>query len=120
MHDHTSTLQFASNELERALERFDWLADEVRDEAHQCRVADLRSTLADPQARTSAKERALVVMALLGTARAAAGLRWFDPHGEHRRVRLLHRLAVRECARRRKPCTKPGRGRFEPGLTRSA
>lgn len=90
-----------TDELQRALERFDWLADQMRDEVFGAEIADIRAVLADSTARTAAKERALVVLALSTRASAEAALRWFDAAGEHPRVRLLHRLARRECARRR-------------------
>ncbi len=96
---------------QRAIERFDWLADELRDAVSGVDVADLQQTLHDPEARTAAKERALVMLGLLASAHASAVLAWFDPAGEHWRVRMLHRLVVSECARRRAPAVGPRRAR---------
>jgi hypothetical protein len=100
-HDQTKRT-FQPDELQRALERFDWLVEQVRDEVHQSDVLELQGVLTAPDARTSAREHALVVLGLLGTAEAVAALRWFDPTDHHRRVRLCHRLAKRECTRRRR------------------
>ncbi len=102
MIDSTYTIEFEGGELRRALERFDWLAEQVRDRVHDARAGELQCVLQDVRSRVSAKERALVMLGLLATARAHAALAWFDSAGEHRRVRLLHRLAKRECARRRR------------------
>ena len=92
---------FQPGELQRALERFDWLVEQVRDEVHRSDVVELQRVLTDPGTRTSARERALVILGLLGTAEAIAALQWFDLTGHHRRVCLCHRLARRECTRRR-------------------
>lgn len=101
MIDSKETRGFEGGELRRALERFDWLADELRDEAHAVSAERMQRVLSDAGARVSAKERALVVLGLQASAIAHAALVWFDAAGEHRRVRLLHRLAKRECERRR-------------------
>lgn len=84
-----------------AQQRFEWLRDAVRDEIHRCDVAGLWRCLQDEDRRTADKERALVMLAMLGSARAAALLEWYDARGRHWRVQLLHRLARRECRRRR-------------------
>lgn len=84
-----------------AMERFDWLHDGLRDQVHAADAAALGEVLKDENARTSSQERALTLLALLGSARAEALLEWFDPGCAHWRVRLLHRIARRECARRR-------------------
>jgi|GEM_PF-6599523 len=84
-----------------ALQRFDWLYDSLRDEVSTADAAALGEVLRDPSARTASKERALILLALLGSARAEALLEWFDPGEAHWRVQWLHRLARRECARRR-------------------
>lgn len=91
----------SSGELQRALERFDWIVEEVRDLVCGADAGELGEVLGDEGARTSAKERALVTLGLMATARAEAALRWWDSTGEHPRVRILHRLANRECSRRR-------------------
>lgn len=91
----------ASMDLQRVLERFDWIVENVRDEVHRTDVESLRVVLADDEARLSEKERALVMLGLLGNARAEALLRWWRCDTEHDRLRLLHRLASSECARRR-------------------
>lgn len=101
MIDVTRSTFLTTDEIERALERFDWIADEVRDQAHAADVEALADVLGQPGARTSAKERAMVELAFVATARAEAALRWFDASGEHARVGLLRELALSECARRR-------------------
>ncbi|QDG50320.1 hypothetical protein FIV42_06105 [Persicimonas caeni] len=83
-----------------ALERFEWLVDRCADQVSGACPERLAKTLVDASVRTSSKERALVILGLLGTVRAQAVLRWFDPAGQHWRVRLLHRLATRACANR--------------------
>lgn len=84
-----------------ALQRFEWLYESLRDEVSTADAAALGEILGDPRARTASKERALILLAMLGSARAEALLEWFDAAGAHWRVRWLHRLACRECARRR-------------------
>lgn len=84
-----------------AQQRFEWLRDAVRDEVHRCDTAALGRCLRDARGRTADKERALVILGLLGSAGAAAILEWYDARGEHWRVQLLQRLARRECNRRR-------------------
>jgi hypothetical protein len=91
-----------NHSVERALDRFDWLIEQVRDEVHRSDIFEIQGVLGDPEARTSAKERALVILGLLGTAEAGAMLQWFDSTDQHWRVCLLHRLAKRECTRRRR------------------
>lgn len=91
----------ASSRLRAANQRFDWLCDELRDDVCRADAAALGQVLGDATARTASQERALIMLGLLGSARAEAQLEWFDPVGAHWRVRLLHRLARRECARRR-------------------
>jgi hypothetical protein len=110
------TASFEEGELSRALERFDWLADELRDEVHAASVEMLQDVLADADSRVSAKERALVMLGLQASAAARATLAWFDASGEHWRVRLLHRLARRECERRRQRHA----AEREPGCRRAA
>jgi hypothetical protein len=101
MIDSTHTASLSTDDIERALERFDWIADDVRDQAHCADVEALAEVLARPGARTSAKERAMVTLAFVATARAEAALRWFDADGAHARLKLLCQLALSECARRR-------------------
>lgn len=96
---HSSSL--TTDDIERALQRFDWIADEVRDQVHGADVEALADVLGQAGARTSAKERAMVKLAFLATARAQAALRWFDADGEHARLGLLRELALSECSRRR-------------------
>lgn len=83
------------------MERFEWLYDSLRDEVCTADAAALGEVLGDANARTSCQERALTLLALLSSARAEALLEWFDPRPAHWRVQLLHRMARRECARRR-------------------
>ena len=94
--------QFGEGELCRALERFEWLAEEMRDQVHAACAETLQQVLIERGGRVAAKERALVTLGLMGSAHAEAALAWFDSAGAHPRVRLLHRLARRECARRRR------------------
>lgn len=84
-----------------AMQRFEWLYDSLRDEVSGVDAAALGEVLRDPGARTAAQERALILLAMLGSARAEALLEWFDPRQAHWRVQWLHRLAQRECAKRR-------------------
>lgn len=90
-----------SSQRAAALQRFEWLYESLRDEVSTADAAALGEILGDPRARTASKERALILLAMLGSARAEALLEWFDAAGAHWRVRWLHRLACRECARRR-------------------
>jgi hypothetical protein len=116
MHTYDRSRPVISGELEQALERFDWLIEQVRDEVHRSDIFEIQGVLDDPKARTAAIERALVVLGLLGTAEANAALKWFDPTGHHRRVRLLHRLAEHECRWRRHPSRHLRRGRARSGV----
>lgn len=100
MIDTSEIGEFQGGELERAMERFEWMAEEVRDRVWSVCVDAQQQVLCDPTARVSAKESALVMLGLGASARAHAVLLWFDSAGEHRRVRLLHRIARRECRRR--------------------
>ena len=84
-----------------AQQRFDWLIEEVGDRVHASDCRELQATLVGGEARTAQKERALVILGLMGTARAEAALRWYDSEGAPPRVSLLRRLALRECVRRR-------------------
>lgn len=101
MHAHATKSTHVARPMQRAIERVDWLIEQVRDEVHRADIARLRERLAAPDGRTADKERALVILGLHASARAEAALRWFDSSDEHERVRFVHRLARRECRRRR-------------------
>lgn len=85
--------------LERAMVRFGRLVDELAHETHTP-VMRLAAILVSVDSRISERERAMVGLALIGTARASRVLEWFDASAYPSRVVVLKQICLGECRRR--------------------
>lgn len=73
-------------------ERFEWLADELRDDLSQTHSITAALVLADPDSRVSDIERALVSLALKATADSGLLLDAYQPPAYPERLALLHQI----------------------------
>ncbi|MGM0557252.1 MAG: hypothetical protein ACQEVA_12790 [Myxococcota bacterium] len=87
--------------LERTLQRFEHLVEEVAESARRPLMA-LASELVDVDSRLSERERAMIELALIGTPEALRVLEWFDPQPYPPRLHLLQKVCLGECRRRRR------------------
>ncbi len=85
-------LEFRIEETVLQCERFEWIADELRDTVATTSVASQESVLNDPQSRTSSIERALVMLALKGNIETGLLLWHWTPPVSPRRLALLHQI----------------------------
>ena len=73
-------------------ERFEWIADELRDEVSQSHSITAAAVLTDPESRTSDIERALVSLALKATADSGVLLQAYQPPKYPERLELLYQI----------------------------
>ena len=99
MHGETGS-GVQAEELLRQMERFEWIAEEVRDAVACCDVEAAGRLLVDEEARLGERERAAVMLALHGSPQAGEWLHRWEPAGGPARLQLLCRIARREWRRR--------------------
>ncbi len=75
-----------------ACERFEWMADELRDQIATTPLATLVAVLDDPNARTSAVERALVALAIKASLESGLHLWHWQAPAKPQRLALLHQI----------------------------
>lgn len=95
-------LRFKVRETLLQCERFAWIAEEIRDEVSNSTVEEWEGILNCPDSRTSARERALIALALLGSVEAGRALDNWNPEGHPERLRLLWQVAKVEWENRAK------------------
>lgn len=74
-------------------ERFAWIAEEIRDEVSTHTVEEWEEMLNCTESRISARERALIALALLGSAEAGRALDNWNPEGHPERLHLLWQVS---------------------------
>lgn len=86
-------LRFKVRETLLQCERFAWIAEEIRDEVSTHTVEEWEEMLNCSESRTSARERALIALALLGSSEAGRALDNWNPEGHPERLHLLWQVS---------------------------